>query len=56
MRYSEKYFLFDYILPIRKDSVLVEVRPFQRLNYLPSKWNATFKKVLKRIIFLIIKL
>ena len=43
MRYNEEYFLFDYILPIRKDSILVEVTSFSKTQLsskngtLPSK-------------------
>ena len=51
MRYSEEYFLFDYILPIRKDSVLVEVTSFSKTPLSAKQMEDYLQRVLKRIIF-----
>ena len=48
MRYSEKYFLFDYILPIRKDSLLVEVTSFSKTQLSAKQMERYLQKSLKK--------
>ena len=48
MRYSKEYFLFDYILPIRKDSVLVEATSFSKTLLSAKQMERYLQESLKK--------
>ena len=47
MRFEKNNFIFDYILPLRKDCLLVEVTSFSKMSLSAKKLEILIEKTLK---------